>query len=72
MKVYTFDEQQLTDFANQVKDALLPEDEAARCAVVVHQPGVLGKFWDKLRGVKPDGGLCISVVSGIKPEKKQA
>lgn len=70
MKVYTFDEQELTDFANQVKDVLLPEDEAGRCAVVIHHPGVLGKFWDKFRGVTPGDKLLISVVWGIKPEKK--
>ena len=74
MNVYSITTEELTKYMNAGKEALLlalekeglltdkAETIAGNYAVVIHEKGVLGKTWDKLRGTSSDA--IITVVKG--------
>jgi hypothetical protein len=63
MEVRTMTYEDLTLFANQVKDLIANEfdiEELNDCAVVVVQKGIFGKIWNKVRGkTDEDSYICL-------------
>ena len=80
MHLYQYTESELTEFANQVKEALLvtlhlegefssakADELAGSHAVIVHKKGFLGKWWDKVHGNDSDEKLYVSVIKSALP-----
>jgi hypothetical protein len=79
LHTYTFTESDLTGLANQVKEVVItglvqegfidgdPEEIAATYAVVTFRDNILGRFWNKLRGLKEKEEARMCFVKAVDP-----